>query len=207
MDDAARAKLEADARALCQVGDHSGAATLAVKDYGPEIFGFLVAVLHDDVEAGEVFAELAEALWRGLPAFAWESSLRTWSYVIARNLIRTRRRDAARRQRHRPRAGESALDEVAQAVRTQTLAFLRTETKTRLQALRDALPEEDRMLLVLRVDRQLAWNELARVLAEADGDAPLDDAAVAREAARLRKRFQLVKDRLREQAKKEGLIE
>jgi RNA polymerase sigma-70 factor (ECF subfamily) len=206
MDDAARAKLEGDARALCQGGDHSGAATLAVKGYGPEIFGFLVAVLHDDVEAGEVFAELAEALWRGLPAFAWESSLRT-SYAIARNLIRTRRRDAARRQRHRPRAGESALDEVAQQVRTQTLAFLRTETKTRLQALRDTLPEEDRMLLVLRVDRQLAWNELARVLAEADGDVPLDDAALAKEAARLRKRFQLVKDRLREQAKKEGLIE
>ena len=83
----------------------------------------------------------------------------------------------------------------------------RTETKTRLQALRDALPEEDRMLLVLRMDRQLAWNELARVLAEADGDVPLDDAALAKEAARLRKRFQLVKDRLREQAKKEGLIE
>ena len=45
------------------------------------------------------------------------------------------------------------------------------------------------------------------MLAEADGDAPLDDAALAREAARLRKRFQLLKDRLREQAKKEGLIE
>jgi RNA polymerase sigma-70 factor (ECF subfamily) len=207
MDEAGRAKLEADARALCQRDDHAGAATLAVKGYGPEIFGFLVAVLHDEVEAGEVFADLAEALWRGLPTFAWESSLRTWSYAIARNLIRTRRRDAARRQRQRPRASESALEGVADAVRTQTLAFLRTETKTRLQALRDALPEEDRMLLVLRVDRQLAWNELARVLAEAHGDAPLDDAALAKEAARLRKRFQLVKDRLRERAKKEGLID
>ncbi|HEY3819399.1 MAG TPA: sigma-70 family RNA polymerase sigma factor [Polyangiaceae bacterium] len=207
MEEAARAKLEADARALCQAGDHAGAATLAVKGYGPEIFGFLLAVLHDDVEAGEVFAELAEALWHGLPTFAWESSLRTWSYAIARNILRTRRRDAARQQRHRPRAGESALEDVAQEVRTQTLTYLRTETKTRLQALRDALPEEDRMLLVLRVDRQLAWNELARVLAEADGDAPLDDAALAKEAARLRKRFQLVKDRLREQAKKEGLID
>ena len=111
MDEAARAKLEGDARNLCRRGDHSGAATLAVKGYGPELFGFLVAVLHDDVEAGEVFAELAEALWRGLPTFAWESSLRTWSYAIARNLIRTRRRDAARRRRHRPNTGESALDE------------------------------------------------------------------------------------------------
>src|ERR1700729_473155 len=103
MDEAARAKLETDARELCRQGDHAGAATLVVKGYGPEIFGFLVAVMHDDVEAGDVFAELAEALWRGLPTFAWESTLRTWSYAIARNLVRTRRRDAARSHRNRPR--------------------------------------------------------------------------------------------------------
>jgi RNA polymerase sigma-70 factor (ECF subfamily) len=133
--------------------------------------------------------------------------VRTWAYAIARNVSRTRRRDAARRERRGPRAGDSALEGVAQAVRTETMAFLRTEKRTRLQALRDTLPEEDRMLLVLRVDRQLAWNDLARVLHEGDGDAPLDDAAVTKEAARLRKRFQLVKDRLRELAKKEGLID
>lgn len=97
-------------------------------------------------------------------------------------------------------------------MRTETLAFLRTEKKSRLQALRDSLPEEDRMLLVLRVDRGLAWNELARILAEGEpgelDDGPqLDALALTREAARLRKRFQLVKDRLRELARKEGLLE
>jgi RNA polymerase sigma-70 factor (ECF subfamily) len=203
----ARERLETDVRALCDQGDYAGAATLALRGYGPEVFGFLVAVHRNEADAGDVFSDLAEALWKGLPAFAWESSLRTWLYAVARNVTRTRRRDAARRERRVPRAGDSALDGVAQAVRTETLAFLRTEKKTRLQALRDALPEEDRMLLVLRVDRKLAWNDLARVLHESDADAPLDDAAVAKEAARLRKRFQLVKDRLRELAKKEGLIE
>jgi RNA polymerase sigma-70 factor (ECF subfamily) len=93
---------------------------------------------------------------------------------------------------------------VAIAVRTETLPFLRTQTKTRLQALRDELPEEDRMILVLRVDRRLEWTELGRVLA--GEDEPLDEAAAVREAARLRKRFQLVKERLREMAKREGLI-
>ncbi len=94
-------------------------------------------------------------------------------------------------------------------MRTQTKAFLRTENKTRLQELRDSLPEEDRMLLVLRVDRGLAWNDLARILSEGDDGAEtaglpgLSDPSIAREAARLRKRFQLVKDRLREMAKRE----
>jgi RNA polymerase sigma-70 factor (ECF subfamily) len=207
MDAGERERLETDIHALCDQGDFAGAATLALRVYGPEIFGFLVAVHRNEAEASDVFSELAEALWRGLPTFAWESSMRTWTYAIARNVSRTRRRDAARRQRRGPRTGDSALEQVAQAVRTETLAFLRTEKRTRLQALRDALPEEDRMLLVLRVDRQLPWNDLARVLRESEGDDPLDDAAVAKEAARLRKRFQLVKDRLRELAKKEGLID
>jgi len=207
MDAQDREKLESDVRALCSQGDYNAAATLALRGYGPEVFGFLVAVHRSETEASDVFSELAEALWRGLPSFAWESSLRTWTYAIARNVARTRRRDAARRERRGPRTGDSALEGVAHAVRTETLAFLRTEKRTRLQALRDALPEEDRMLLVLRVDRQLAWNDLARVLHESDEGTPLDDAAIAREAARLRKRFQLVKDRLRELAKKEGLIE
>jgi RNA polymerase sigma-70 factor (ECF subfamily) len=207
MEPGERERLEAEVRALCQKGDFAEAATVALRTYGPEIFGFLVAVHRSESEASEVFSEMAEAMWRGLPGFAWESSVRTWAYAIARNVSRTRKRDAARRQRRAPRTGDSALEQVAQVVRTETMAFLRTEKRTRLQALRDSLPEEDRMLLVLRVDRQLAWNDLARVLREGEGDAPLDDAAVAREAARLRKRFQLVKDRLRELAKKEGLID
>jgi RNA polymerase sigma-70 factor (ECF subfamily) len=205
MDEGGREALEGSVRALCDRGDHTAAATAALRGYGGELFGFLVAVHRDEAEANDVFSEVAEAVWRGLPAFGWNSTLRTWAYAIARNVSRTRRRNAGRRHRRAPLAGESALEHVAQAVRTETLAFLRTEKRSRLVALRDSLEPEDRMLLVLRVDRKLAWRELARVLAEDDGE--LDEAALTREAARLRKRFQTVKDRLRELARKEGLVD
>jgi RNA polymerase sigma-70 factor (ECF subfamily) len=217
VDEGARTRLETEVRALCDRGDHAAAATAILRGYGPELLGFLVAVHRDETAASDAFAELSEAVWRSLPRFAWESSVRTWAYAIAHNVSRTSRRNAARRNRKVVSPGESFFDQAAEKVRTETLAYLRTEKKTRLQALRDALPEEDRMLLVLRVDRGLAWNELARILAEGadgeeeggDGDdaSTLDDATVAREAARLRKRFQLVKDRLRELARKEGLLE
>ncbi|MGO8997850.1 MAG: RNA polymerase sigma factor [Polyangiaceae bacterium] len=210
MDDNRRERLERDVRALCDARDYAAAATMAIRGYGPEILGFLHAVHPSETDATDAFAELSEILWRKLPDFNWESTLRTWAYGIARNVSRVLRRNAGRRRRREAAVGESALEDVAQAVRTETLAHLRTQTKTRLQALRDTLPEEDRMLLVLRVDRKLEWNELARVLAEAaEGDeaaAQLADADVTREAARLRKRFQLLKDRLREMAKREGLI-
>ena len=207
MDEPSRTKLEDEVRALCERGDHLTAATLALKGYGAEIFGFLVTMHASEADASDVFSETSEALWRSLPTFAWECSLRTWTYAIARNIMRARSRGVARKRRHGVAVGESALEEAAQAVRTETLTFLRTEKKTRLQALRDALPEDDRMLLVLRVDRDLAWNDLARVLAESAGGAPLTGASMTREAARLRKQFQLVKERLRAMAKKEGLID
>jgi RNA polymerase sigma-70 factor (ECF subfamily) len=51
---------------------------------------------------------------------------------------------------------------------------------------------------------ELAWIDLARILYE--GETPLDDETLKREAARLRKRFQLVKEKIYEMARKEGLV-
>ena len=73
--------------------------------------------------------------------------------------------------------------------------------KDRFALIRDALPEDDRMLLVLRVDRAMSWRQVAQVLAGADA-APAD---VARAEVRLRKRFQLLKEEIRERAKELGL--
>jgi RNA polymerase sigma-70 factor (ECF subfamily) len=200
MDESDRAAVDRDTRAALAKGDPDGAATIFLRAYGPEIFGFLVALHRDEAAAGDAFSAFAEGVWRGLPGFSWSSSLRTWAYAIARNVSVTARRREGRKQRREANVGASVLDEVEQVVRSATQTFLRTERRTRLEQLRDALPENDRALLVLRVDRKLSWNDLARVLA----DAPLaDDAAVVREAARLRKRFQLVKERLRASAGRE----
>jgi RNA polymerase sigma-70 factor (ECF subfamily) len=202
-----RERLEQDIRALCSAGDTRAAAVLAVRGYGPEIFSFLSMIHRCEADASDAFSELSEALLRKLPEFAWECTLRTWTYAIARNVSRTMKRNQARRERRVAQAEDSAMEGIADAVRTETQAYLRTENKTKLQALRESLPEADQMLLVLRIDRKLEWNELARVLGESEGDAPIDPEMISREAARLRKRFQLVKTKLYELAKQEGLLD
>jgi RNA polymerase sigma-70 factor (ECF subfamily) len=91
---------------------------------------------------------------------------------------------------------------MAAAVRSETLSFLRSEKQTALQKLRDELPEDERMLLILRVDRRMDWNQIARVLTdETEGD------ALASAAARLRKRFQLLGARLKKRAQQLGLAD
>ena len=117
------------------------------------------------------------------------------------------RRTAGRRERRVASVDDAFFTAIVETVRTETSAFLRTEKRTRLQALRDSLPEQDQLLLVLRVSRGFAWNEVARIVGGSTADEPIDVAAEAKEAARLRKRFQLVKDRLREMARSEGLTD
>lgn len=160
----------------------------AVRSYGPELFGFLLALNTSRGDASDCFSQLCEILWRKVPEFTWEHTTRTWAYAIARGVLRTHKRNAGRRLRREAPGQDSAIEAVAETVRTGTLPFLETEKRNRLQALRDELPEEDRMLLILRVDRRLEWTEIARVLA--GDDEPVDEGALKREAARLGKRFQ-----------------
>lgn len=184
--------------------DWRAATTLILEEYGGEVLGFLASI-HRDGDAEEVFSLFAEAIWRGAPMFERRASARTWAYAVARRVSLMHRRSTRRRaQRFTPFGDDAVLADVEERVRTETLTFMRTETRSRLAALRDALPVEDQMLLMLRVDRKLAWDELA--LALSDAEAPLDDADTKRAAARLRKRFQLLKDRLRDAARDAGLL-
>ena len=202
-----REQLEGEIRAYWEGGDLQGAAAAAVRGYGPEIFGFLVAFHRQRDDASEVFAAFTERLWLGLPRFEWQCSFRTWAYAIARNTSLTYRRAARRRaERYAPLPEGSQLSALEQAPRSDTASYLKTQRKTRMAALRESLPREDQELLVLRVDRRLPWSDLARVLLHGDDAPTLTDDALKREAARLRKRFQLLKEQLYEMGRREGLI-
>lgn len=187
--------VEREVRALCEAGDHARAATELLRGYGSELYAFLAALHRGD--ADDVFGDLSMDLWRGLPAFRWQSSVRTWAYTLARNASHR-----ARKKQRREQPLDEHVAELAAEIRTKTKTYLRTEVKNRFAALRAQLPIEDQELLILRVDRDLSWNDLARALS----DEPLDDDALAREAARLRKRFSTLKARLLELGRREGLV-
>lgn len=178
--------LEAKIRERASAADLRGAATIALEAYGPELLGYLVATCRDRAVAEEVFAMTCEDLWRGLPGFRWHCAMRTWLYVLARHAYAR-----ARRSPHdRPRIALSELGDVEARVRTATQPWLRTEVKDRFQALRDELDDDERALLVLRVDRRMSWAEIAEVLGEEGQGAD----------ARLRKRFSLLKAKLHARA-------
>ncbi|MDD9943302.1 MAG: hypothetical protein OXU20_19845, partial [Myxococcales bacterium] len=100
-----------------------------------------------------------------------------------------------------------SISQLVEQVRTQTNAYKVTTIKNRVRVLRDQLDPDDRMLLVLRIDRAMAWRDLAQVMmGQVEGEGDVDADAVDREAARLRKRFERVKADLKKLAKADGLV-
>ncbi len=204
----AKARVEAHIERACRAGDYNTAATLAIDHYGGEILAFLISRVRSVSDGEEVFATFAEKLWIGLPTFEWRSTLRSWAYRLARNASNDYASAAHnKRGRRVPISQASPSWDASAAVeraRTTTARYRKTDAKDRVRALREALSADDQMLLILRVDRGMDFRELAAAMA--DGQEAVDDDALDKSAARLRKRFERVKERLRELAREDGLI-
>lgn len=174
-------------------GAEKEAATVALRGYGPEVLGYLENVLADPDDARDVFQVFAEDLWKWLPS--WRGgSLRAASYRIAWHGAARFRREAWRRRKERMRT--TMASRIAASIASPE-SRLASTPRDRIARLRASLEPEERSLLILRLDRELSWKEVAEVLTS-EGD-PVDAAAV-------RKRFERVKDKLAKLARKEGLL-
>jgi RNA polymerase sigma-70 factor (ECF subfamily) len=180
-------------------GDFDQVTTGLVKAYGHEVLEFLIAKLHSAVLGQDAYSMFLEDLWLGVPSFRWRCSLRAWAYVLARHAAsRVLRRRA---KGHVPLSDAEAL--VADSrTHPSTQLHLRTDVKERMQNLRAHLKPQQQDLLILRADRRLSWHDLAVIMGRPDAS----EEEIAAESARLRKRYERIKTRLRALAQKEGLL-
>jgi RNA polymerase sigma-70 factor (ECF subfamily) len=186
--------IDADIRALVARGETVPAATRTVEQLGPAIFGYLCSLLEED-DAKEVFSMWAEDVWRGLSAFRGESSVKTWTYRLAWHASCRFRRDAFRRRREG--IPTSAASRLAASVASKS-GMAPGSRRERLERLKAELTPEEQSLLVLRVDRELEWDEIAEILS-------LEGAPVTSPA--LRKRFERLKEKLADLARRQRLID
>jgi RNA polymerase sigma-70 factor (ECF subfamily) len=190
-----RERTERRVKEACDAGSWSDAATAAIEGYGPEVLAYLCAVLRDEDDAADAFSRFCEAVWVGLPKFRWTSTLRTWAYVVAQHASYRELRDPHRKRGRRVPLSDAPVAALAERVKTTTLSALRSEVKDKLAEVRAGLEPEDQALLILRVDRQLPWRDVARVMTPEGEDDSVD--ALERRAAALRKRFERLKSDLR----------
>lgn len=188
-------ELETSIAASCKNHDYHSAATRALKGYGPEIYGYLIAATRREEDSQDIFSTFCERLWKSIPTFAWRSTFRTWAYVLARRSVS----EFYRRYRARG-PGVINLSEapevydLAMRIRTTTPDHVRSEVKERFRVIREQLSPEEQTLFILRLDRHLPWLDITRVML--DEDDPSEE-TLKRTASALRKKFQRIKDNLR----------
>jgi RNA polymerase sigma-70 factor (ECF subfamily) len=187
--------VDAQVAALLAARDLRSAAETVMREFGPGIRGLMLTIFRRAPDtAEEAFSLFAENLWRHIGGFRGESSVRTWVYCMARNAAVDVTREGWRRLGRRLDTIEA--DRLAAEVRTMSAVRLERQS-TALTALRDTLDLDEQTLLTLRLDERLAWDEIAQIMSS--GGEPIDSAAV-------RKRFERLKAKLGDLARRQGLI-
>jgi RNA polymerase sigma-70 factor (ECF subfamily) len=194
--------LDRAVRELLDAGDERGAVGLVVERLEPSIRGYLRTLLIE-AEAEEAFTIFEDSVMTGLPGFRWECLLQVWAHRLAYHAAaRIWRRPARRLEEPLP----SALSQLGPG--TTRSATGPSSRHAGLEVLRASLSIEDQTLLTLRYDRELEWEEIAAVFEESDGvEARAPAPPRARQAATLRKRYERLTRRLREEARHHGLID
>lgn len=159
-----------------------------LQDYGRELRAFLSLRTSSRASMEEVYSAFSEDVWKGLPQLRAEGQLRGWLYVVARNALA---RHLRAKLRWRSRHVSAELDELHVEAR-RSLAT-RLGERDRLEEVLAQLEPEDRFLLEQRSLFAKPWRDIAALRCSG-----ADAAELERESARLRKRYQLLLQRLRD---------
>jgi RNA polymerase sigma-70 factor (ECF subfamily) len=139
-------------------------ATPAFEDlviqYQHRVFGVAVRMLGNRAEAEEVAQEVFLRVHRGLATFRGDAKLSTWLYAITSRLCLTHLASAERRTR---RAGEPELLQLQDPADPRSHAE-RHELEAALRRAIAELPDERRIVVVLREFEGLAYEDIAEAL-------------------------------------------
>jgi RNA polymerase sigma-70 factor (ECF subfamily) len=146
----------------CRSGDER-AATMLVRRYAPPLARF-VASLGERQEVDEVVQDTFVRAFASLGGFRGESSLASWLFTIARNLVRDRVRSRARKYRVVP------IEEGHAVTENDALdAAVSDETERRLGEALEVLSPMQREVFTLRVSEGLSYREIAAVVGSTEG--------------------------------------
>lgn len=146
-------------RARAGDADAFGALVLAHQQF---VYNLAWRALGDEHEAEDAAQEAFVRAWLALPNFRGQAQFRTWLYRIVTNLVCNRlprlRREltALATDQAQLVPDESAPDPAAALEAAQQRAGLHRHI--------DALPESYRLLVMLRYQQELAYEEIATVL-------------------------------------------
>lgn len=143
-----------------RAGDVRAFETLYGRHKGP-LYRFLRRQLRDGALADELFQDVWQRVIAARDGWKPEAAFSTWLYRIAHNRLN----DHWRAARHRPPAPADAdlrLDALADP-ETPERTLSTFEQRRRLQCALDELPEEQREVLLLRLEQELTLEQIGEI--------------------------------------------
>lgn len=146
-----------------QKGDHDAFAAL-VDEHQRYIYHLVLRVVKDENEALDLTQETFVRAWTALPNFKGQSQLRTWLYRIATNLCYNRLPNLRRSLND---LGDDVMEDIPETdahFDNPAGEFETNETRKLLQDAIQDLDENYRLLLTMRYQNELSYEEIASTL-------------------------------------------
>ena len=138
-------------------GDREAFNDLVRKHQRP-LYAMLYRMVSNHEDAADILQKTLVKAFTGVSGFERRSSFRTWLYQIAINLAKNLYRDRSRVQ-------QVPLDDVVIRRDPKTLdTLVRKQTRELLLGAMTELPERQRLTVMLRVQQQLPFEEIARIM-------------------------------------------
>jgi RNA polymerase sigma factor (sigma-70 family) len=150
-----------DALMLAYAGGDGRAFEQLYARHRGALYRFLMRQLRDSALADELFQEVWQRVIAARTRWQPDAAFSTWLFRIAHNRLN----DHWRAQRHRPAAPEDAEARTARVADPHTPERQLSEFEQRrdLQRALDALPDDQREVLVLRLEQELTLEEIGRI--------------------------------------------
>ncbi|MDB6149792.1 MAG: rna polymerase sigma factor region 2 [Chthoniobacter sp.] len=157
------------------------------------IIGTVAKMLGDQGDAEDIAQQVFVRVWKSAARYEPTAKFTTWLFKITRNLVFNELR---RRKRHptrsldAPRSGDDddrPLQYEDNSVKAPDTAMLDNEMQTAIQRAIDALPETQRMAIILRRYDDVSYEEIGEIL---DLSVPAVKSVLFRARTELREKLQ-----------------
>jgi RNA polymerase sigma-70 factor (ECF subfamily) len=149
-----------------KTGDEAAFCELIV-EYQGRVVGTVAKMLGGDADAEDIAQQVFIRVWNSAPRYEPTAKFTTWLFTIARNLVFNELR---RRNRHPASSLDIDDDEGPHRIAADTVtptpdaSMIDAELQVAIQKAIDALPESQRMAVVLRRYEELSYEEIAEIL-------------------------------------------
>jgi RNA polymerase sigma-70 factor (ECF subfamily) len=138
-------------------GEREAFNELVIK-YQRPLYSLLYRMVSNHEDASDLLQQTLVRAFTGLGSFERRSSFKTWLYQIAINLAKNVYRD-------RSKAQHVAIDDVVIRRDPRTLhALIQKESRILLRQAFSGLPEKQRMTVMLRVQENRKFEEIAEIM-------------------------------------------